>query len=190
MPRLSFLGSLGPAVVAFLLPLGLLAQPETENEGPAPGETIHIDEGWYRIEPEGTPEEGFVGTLEVEEEEERPPERETEASPPRSSHPKYELPETSCREERARYLQELFRMAGIWDAPWALDFVEALEARESSLSPWLRFNLFGQVEGGSAFALPPGIDPFRPLAWDQELRYAAEALASCERSRHSSVTRP
>lgn len=204
MPRLAsnFLVSLGLGVTALFAPNTLLAQTEAEEPpttpepvpqtelqiepgGPPPGQTVYINEGWYRVEPEGTPEEGFVGTLEVGRLETGTTGETTEPPTPEKQRPgpQLELREPSaCRDARARYTEELFRMAGIWDAPWALDLVEALGSSGPGLSPWIRFNLFGQVTGGTLLAFPPGVDPFRPLAWDQEIRHAAKELAFCHQA--------
>lgn len=146
------------------------------------GETVRRPEGWFRIEPPGTPEEGFIGALEVE----GPGLAPAEEAPAAPAAPEV-TPRAMglraparypCHQERARYWEELFRMAGIWDAPWALDLLEALDLPPNSLSPWVRFNLFGQVTGGAHLV---GVDPLRPLAWDQELRYVARQLAACHR---------
>lgn len=191
MPRHASRWSTPLALGVSILLAPLAAGAQADVESPAPGETIHRNEGWYRVEPEGTPPEGFVGALEVGASDAAPSaetgdEAPMEARPaPPPARPAAEAPPpvaSPCREARARYVRELFRMAGIWDAPWALDLVEALRAPLPTASPWLRFNLFGLVSPGAAEALPPGVDPYRPLAWDRELRHAARALAACHRA--------
>lgn len=152
-----------------------------------PGQTVHMNEGWFRIEEPGTPEEGFVGTLEVGlqggEEEAR------EEAPSPTPRPPLEAPTVqpvlrrTCREEENRYLRELFRIAGIWYFPDALDLVEALDRVPGvALSPWLRFSLFGWASPGTQWTGPAGVDPIRPLAWDEGLRWAAEDLVRCASS--------
>lgn len=168
-----------PLFLLSFLALALLLPRPVAAEAPRPGETVTLPEGWYRIEPPDTPDVGFVGTLEVG----KPypfPKGEALPSPPPTPYPTM-APRAAepCREERARYVEELFRMAGIWYAPWALDLVEALGVAPLSLTPWVRFDLYGQTSAGSHLAFAPGVDPFRPLAWDQELRHVGRQLADC-----------
>nr|PZM92393.1 MAG: hypothetical protein DIU72_06710 [Pseudomonadota bacterium] len=155
-----------------------------------PGETVVIPEGWYRVEPEGTVAQGQLSILVVRPEPRlhpRPPDpaevaaaREAAFEPPAArSEPR----EDPCRPHRARYAEILFRMAGIWDAPWALDFLEAMDGSASLLSPWIQFNLFGLPAPILLPSLAPGVDPLRPLAWDADLRRAAKDLAACVRKR-------
>jgi hypothetical protein len=164
---------------------GLVGLPAVGNAS-RPGEIVATPEGWYRVEPEGTLDEGQLTVVVVDP---PPPVPSTEAPSPAeetSPHPAdrpVQAPRAfeadPCRPLRARYVEILFRMAGIWDAPWALDFLEAWGGSAPILSPWVRFSLFGLPAAGPLLAFPPGVAPFRPLAWDTDLRRAARELAAC-----------
>lgn len=162
---------------------GLVGAPAAGNAS-RPGEIVATPEGWYRVEREGTPDEGQLTVIEVDPPPGRPsaepPLRPEEPRPEKNADEAAPAPRPDpCRPHRARYVEILFRMAGIWDAPWALDFVEAWAEGSPTLSPWIRFNLYGFPAAGPLLSFPPGVDPFRPLAWDAELRRAARELAAC-----------
>lgn len=182
-------------VCSLALSSGLVGAPaqaqgpaETTNapSGPVPGETVWRNEGWYRVEPRGTPQEGFVGALEV-----GPSPWQTQAAPSQARRergmeegptlPVQKSQAPPCKQEQAKYLQELFRIAGIWYFPEALDLVEALGANPGieTQSPWLRFNLFGLTGAGAWAGSVVGVDPIRPLGWDEGLRWAAKDLVAC-----------
>jgi len=159
-----------------------------------PGETVATPEGWYRVEPEGTPDVGQLSVIVVRPEPRLPPaERSAPAEPSPTPSVLPEAPpapgrttgpeEDPCRPQRARYAEILFRMAGIWDAPWALDLLEALGASPLVLTPWVQLNAFGLPAPILQPSLSPGVDPIRPLAWDADLRRAAKDLAACARAR-------
>jgi hypothetical protein len=164
---------------------------ETVPSGPQPGETVMLNEGWYRVEPRGIPQEGFVGALEVGPAALPPPQVRQEAplrqpaeessQPGWESQRGWEAQAPRCRQEQARYLQELFRIAGIWYYPEALDLVEALGAIPGveTGTPWLRFNFFGLASAGAWTGSAVGVDPIRPLGWDEGLRWAAKDLVAC-----------
>lgn len=168
---------------------------DASDDGPPPGETVHLREGWYRVEPPGTPQEGFVGTLETGPQPRRPTPREAAPAKPRERLAPgarlEELPEErppprraralDCEREQARYMEELFRIAGIWHFPEALVLVQTLDATPGLMTqtPWLRFDLFGLASAGSWVGSPVGVDPIRPLGWDEGLRWAARDLVAC-----------
>lgn len=84
-----------------------------------------------------------------------------------------------CYEEQEAYTKELFRMAGIdsFDHPLAL--LQIL-GETPGLSPWVRFNIFGAPFLGPTNGVS-WIDPVRPIAWDEGLRWAAKDLTACVR---------
>lgn len=82
-----------------------------------------------------------------------------------------------CYAEQEAYAKELFRIAGIEEIDHPLALLQAL-GETPGLSPWVRFNLFGSPLLGPTVSW---IDPVRPLAWDDALRWAAEDLTACTR---------
>ena len=73
-----------------------------------------------------------------------------------------------CRPERDRYLRQLFRAAGIdLERPGAL--LQALAGPGGYTGEYLF----------TAYGLLAGLEPMRPLAWDADLRLAADELAEC-----------
>lgn len=84
-----------------------------------------------------------------------------------------------CYAEQEAYTRELFRMAGIdsFDHPLAL--LQIL-GETPGLSPWVRFNIFGAPFLGPTNGVS-WIDPVRPIAWDEGLRWAAKDLTACVR---------
>jgi len=178
-------------------------------EAPPPGTTIRLPEGWIRVEsapPDETPGSGSFGVIASEALAQRPPPGiRTEPQPGLRAGPSYReraappraAPEDApaarnraaaealgpCYEEREAYVRELFRIAGLERVDRPLALLEGLAATPG-LSPWVRFNLFGIPSGG----LPSGpgvtwIDPVRPLAWDDGLRWVAKDLEACMRRR-------
>lgn len=75
-----------------------------------------------------------------------------------------------CREERAAYLRELWKQAGIEDVRDPDAVIEGLGAGAG-----------GPATGYYWFAF--ATDAFRPLAWSSDLRGRADALARCVRGR-------
>lgn len=134
------------------------------------GETIHLPEGFLRVEEDG-PEDGEVGSFTVVSADafggtdavaaEAVGASEDPAPRPAPAGPR------DCRAERSAYLAELWRLSGIEvDSPDAI--IEGLEGPGG-----------GSQAGFYWFAL--ATDPFRPLAWSSDLRDRAEALARCVR---------
>lgn len=145
------------------------------------GARVELPEGWFRVEEEGI-EERQVGSFAVlsasaasgAPAEGAPARASTALSPP--------LPVNSgptvagrCRAERAAYLRQLWREAGIEvDHPDAV--LEGLDPAHggAALGPWE----FG-----------PGGDPVRPLAWSSDLRDRARDLARCVREAEATAAR-
>lgn len=166
---------------------------------PAPpaGTTLHLPEGWIRVEEAPEDEGDGSGSFGVVRTRRLPPppapeEREERAPPPPPAEPWWdvhppdgELHDVAagnlgpCYGERERYVEELLRIAGIDDVEHPLALLEGL-GMTPGLSPWVRFNLFG-LPGGGPWNGVSWIDPVRPLAWDDGLRYAARDLERCMR---------
>ena len=95
-----------------------------------------------------------------------------------------------CFNEREAYAQNLFRIAGIWYFDRPLELIEGIEETPGlSWSPWVRFNLFGLPTGGPLVSAV-GVDPVRPVGWDEGLRWAAEDLIDCVRQGWSNAPPP
>lgn len=76
-----------------------------------------------------------------------------------------------CRPERTRYLRRLLYFVGIdVDDPVAL--LDGLAGAPGAASGPFLFTAYGALGG---------LEPLRPLAWDQELRSLGRALAACQR---------
>lgn len=84
-----------------------------------------------------------------------------------------------CYEEQEAYTKELFRIAGIDSFDHSLALLQIL-GETPGLSPWVRFNLFGAPFLGPTNGVS-WIDPVRPIAWDEGLRWAAKDLTACVR---------
>lgn len=73
-----------------------------------------------------------------------------------------------CRPQRGRYLRRLLEMSGVKvDRP--LDLLDGLAGPNAA--------------GGNVLVsgwVTPGVDPLKPLAWDQELRSLGRDLAACQ----------
>lgn len=73
-----------------------------------------------------------------------------------------------CRPQRGRYLRRLLEMSGVKvDRP--LDLLDGLAGPSAA--------------GGNVLVsgwVAPGVDPLKPLAWDQELRSLGRDLAACQ----------
>ncbi len=171
------------------------ATTEILGEPPAVGVTIQLPNGWYRIESGPEPDEsagtGSFSVVKTEAIAAAPPTTTPPPPPALAPPPTIEpLPvqpvpvaaaETRCYAEKERYVSELFRIAGIWYFEHPLDLLEALEETPGlSLSPWVRFNLFGLAAGGPLFD-GVGVQPVRPVGWDNDLRWVAEDLIACIR---------
>ncbi|AKU90109.1 hypothetical protein [Vulgatibacter incomptus] len=185
---------------------------------PAPppvGETIQIPGGWYRIE-SGPEEPGATGSLTVMKvpfpkpvapaaparAPAAPPapaqpaapseaypysQPYAEAYPPASAYPPA-LEEQRCWMEKEAYARELFRIAGIWYYERPLELIQGVEETPGlALSPWIRFNLFGLATGGPLVSAV-GVDPIRPVGWDEGLRWAADDLIQCIRWGYSDAS--
>lgn len=147
------------------------------------GERIERPEGWYRVEEAG-PEDGEVGSFGIvpavatdgDEEEAsaqeqaglRPGERIPAPEPLRGEGPAYALLDP-CRAERTAYLRTLLRTEGI-DVSDPVGLMEGLEGE-------------GFAPGFNWFWLSLRTDPIRPLAWNSDLRSAADRLARCASDR-------
>lgn len=182
------------------------ARTEILPEPPPVGARVEIPGGWYRVE-SGETEEGATGSLSVvatpppaapapqQQATPQPPAMPQEqataqhAPPPAAPQRPTSSLERPCFAEKNRYAKELFRIAGIWSFEHPLALIEALEDTPGlSLSPWVRFNLFGLGAGGPLVS-PVGVDPIRPLGWDEGLRWAADDLVRCAtRSRSGGPT--
>jgi len=177
------------------------AATEILPEPPAPGETIQTPEGWWRIE-SGEEEPGATGSLTVMRvaapvpapvaPEAAPP---PPAPPPpgevaAAPYPGSAVEQERCFDEKEAYASELFRIAGIWYFDRPLELIEGLQETPGlSLSPWVRFNVFGLSTGGPLVSAV-GVDPVRPVGWDEGLRWAAEDLIDCIRQGWSNAAPP
>jgi hypothetical protein len=146
------------------------------------GDTIRLPEGFLRVEEDGR-EDREIGSFTVVPARRAPPVREAApddaATPASAEAPPPEGPAAAgvpsapgratrdCRAERSAYIAELWRQSGI-EVSSPADLVEALDGGDA-----------GPDAGFYWFALQT--DPFRPLAWNSELRARAEALARCAR---------
>jgi hypothetical protein len=84
----------------------------------------------------------------------------------------------ACRDERSAYLKRLLHMAGV-EVDDPISFLEGLAGP-------------GGYQGAlltTPLGVLPGVDPVRPLAWDQELRSRARDLAACARAAVASAGR-
>lgn len=121
-----------------------------------------------------------------EQEDEVPPpspkdQRAYAAPTPLQHTPEGALATGACHEEQEAYVRELFRMAGIWDFDHPVALLMAL-GETPGLSPWIRWNLFGAPFLGPTSGVGVSwTDPVRPIAWDDELRWAAKDLTACVR---------
>lgn len=135
------------------------------------GDRIETPEGSLQVE-EDDPDAGAIGSFGVvsaevlAESTPRAPEGVVpEPEPGRAVPPA--PPGDACRDERAAYLSELWRMSGIEvKDPAAL--LDALEGGPGGAAAYAWFAL--------------STDAFRPLAWSSELRTRADALARCARA--------
>lgn len=183
-------------------------------EPPPPGETIQVPEGWWRIE-SGEAEPGATGSYSVVKA--MPPAPPASAAapapapPPAAAAPAAPTPapaaaqpapppsaefvgsvveQERCFREKEAYAHELFRIAGIWYFDRPLELIEGLQETPGiALSPWVRFNLFGLAAGGPLVSAV-GVDPVRPVGWDEGLRWAAEDLIDCIRTGASNAPAP
>ncbi len=132
------------------------------------GERIELPEGWIRVEEKGTEDENVGSFGVVPAESLRASGAPTQQAPASAGDPAPAAPEQRhCRAERAAYLAQLWKEAGIEvSSPDAL--LEGLEA-----------GAHGPETGYYWFAFQT--DPFRPLAWSSELRDRADALVRCVR---------
>lgn len=117
-----------------------------------------------------------------------PPSREPrEAQPPRARAQEQRAQAAApselgpCYEQREAYAKRLLEIAGIEDVEHPLALLEALNGTPG-LSPWVRFNLFGLPTGGPWGGAVAGVEPLRPLAWDDDLQYVARELSACMRN--------
>lgn len=146
------------------------------------GDTVRLPEGWLRVE--GPEEPGPAGTFAVAPAEELLPfshcgERCDVAAVEGAPQPPPALPPPSprrprgmglCEEERAAFMKELLRIAGVEVAdPLAL--VAAFTGEGAGDVPSLRFPEWGLVP----------VDPVRALAWNFELQIRARELSQCVR---------
>jgi hypothetical protein len=132
------------------------------------GERIDLPEGWIRVEEKGTEDENVGSFGIVPAESLHAVGAPTQHAPAGAGDPAPATPgRRDCRAERAAYLAELWKEAGVEvSSPDAL--LEGLEAGAS-----------GPETGYYWFALQT--DPFRPLAWSAALRERADALVRCVR---------
>lgn len=158
---------------------------------PKVGERIEIPGGWYRIE-SGAEEPGPTGSFSVVATEELAPVSEApgEGAPayrqeyapaagPAGEEQRLISFDDACYPQKEKVARELFRIAGIWYFDRPLEWVEALQQHPAlSLSPWVRFNLFGLAVGGP-LGIGAGVDPIRALGWDEGLRWSANDLLDC-----------
>lgn len=178
-------------------------------EPPPPGETIRVPSGWWRIESGEEEEPGATGSFSVVRS--TPPAPAPPAAapapapqPPAAAAPPYPAPapppstavvgsaaeQERCFNEKEAYASALFRIAGIWYFDRPLELIEGLqESPGLALSPWVRFNLFGLAAGGPMVSAV-GVDPVRPVGWDEGLRWAAEDLIDCIRQGWSNAPPP
>lgn len=180
------------------------AATEILPEPPSPGETIRTPEGWWRIE-SGEVEPGATGSLTVMRVAASVPAPATpvapQAVPPppvpappaevaAAPYPGSSVEQERCFDEKEAYASALFRIAGIWYFDRPLELIEGLaETPGLSLSPWVRFNVFGLSTGGPLVSAV-GVDPVRPVGWDEGLRWAAEDLIDCVRQGWSDAAPP
>jgi len=178
---------------------GRITTPDATVEilpGPPPvGERVDRYGGWYRIE-SGPEEPGPTGSFSVmpaqdpapvaEEPAVRAAPREAVPEPrrvrarPAGEEQRLISPDDACYAQKERVAKELFRIAGIWSFDRPLEWVEVLQQHPAlSLSPWVRFNLFGLAVGGP-LGVGAGVDPIRALGWDEGLRWAADDLLDCQ----------
>lgn len=76
-----------------------------------------------------------------------------------------------CRPERTRYLRRLLYFVGI-DVDDPLALVDGIAGAPGAASGSFLFTAYGALGG---------LEPLRPLAWDQELRSLGRELAACQR---------
>ncbi|HWV38960.1 MAG TPA: hypothetical protein VN033_10850 [Vulgatibacter sp.] len=178
------------------------AATEILPEPPPVGRTIRTPHGWWRIE-SGEAEPGATGSFTAMRVPAPAPPAAPEARAPAEAPPPAPAPEAPpapypgsaaegqrCFDEKEAYSRELFRIAGIWHFDRPLELVEGLEATPGlSLSPWVRFNVFGLATGGPLVSAV-GVDPVRPVGWDEGLRWAAEDLIDCIRRGWSNAAPP
>ena len=77
-----------------------------------------------------------------------------------------------CRAERTRYLRRLLYFAGI-DVDDPLALLDGLAGVPGVAAGPFLFTVYGPLQG---------VEPLRPLAWDQELRSLGRELAACQAS--------
>lgn len=159
------------------------------------GETIRVESGWIRVEPEDAEGGGTYSVVAALREDEAPTSRErvdSEGKPGRASEGG-ETPRSGergegirCKGEKEAYLRQLFRIAGIQeiDVPYPLELLQALEQTPGVLvlAPTIRSVGGALVLGGGSGSVA-GVDPIRALAWDDALRMAANELVRCHRGR-------
>lgn len=107
-----------------------------------------------------------------------PPSQARDPAPVRDPRGQGSAPADACRDERSAYLKRLLHMAGV-EVDDPISFLEGLAGP-------------GGYEGAlltTRLGVLPGVDPIRPLAWDQELRSRARDLAACARAAVSSAGR-
>jgi hypothetical protein len=180
-------------------------------EAPPPGKTLQLREGWIRVESAPEDEEpgsGSFGVISSEaltqvqdrprvRTEPQPGLRAAPARPGQRPQPGYPPAPQSregaraqaeapaelgpCYEEREEYAKRLLEIAGIEDVEHPLALLEGLNGTPG-LSPWVRFNLFGLPTGGPWGGVIAGVEPVRPLAWDDDLQYVARQLSACMRN--------
>ncbi|BDG08723.1 hypothetical protein [Anaeromyxobacter paludicola] len=148
--------------------------------GPATGRTIRTPEGFLRVEEPEEPGPGGTLSIVPAAEPARPPaapqpgvgeaEGRTQPPPAPSALPRRPRGMGLCEPERAAFLKELFRIAGV-DVEDPLALVAAFTGENAGDVPSLRFPEWGLVP----------VDPVRALAWNFELQIRARELSQCVR---------
>jgi len=141
------------------------------------GVTVRRAEGWYRVDGPETP--GPAGSFAVvpagdlaplAAARQAPKGSPAPERPPAASPARQQRSMGLCEEERAAFLKELFRIAGV-EVSDPLALVAAFTGDGAGDVPSLRFPEWGLVP----------VDPVRALAWNFELQIRARELSQCVR---------